>query len=794
MSFRISKSRTKRSKQRSKTEAQEAGRGTLTRAVNLAIIGAMWLFVMVLLHGGQPVGYSNLAPGQRAPATVIAAADFTCLDLGRTQLKRQEAAESIPPVFAVDYRPLHAATRSLDKIYDRVIRLRANEDEPLTKAQFETAIADVIDLLELSVKPGDVLKLAPEGEEEELLEGIKEAITEAWKLGILSGEEKETAFHGVAARGRILIRQTEKGGTKEASLRDIMLPDEAVRTASALIRDRLPEQDFSDSLLSRLLDPWMVPNLVYDRGTTDKLREDEQKAVEPVVMSIREGTMLVERGKIATPQIVEQLRAHEIKLSGLQTVSERLLKIVGNGSLLLIALAVCGGLMRIIRPSMPQVRTSLVLLVLLSLVTLLPAKGIHYLSTSTRLIPPGLLEFILPLALAPLLTTLLIGGATAVVIGLWTSIASAVMLGNSFSVLTMGLIATVVSAYAARNVRKRSRVFKAGLWVGLASMVYAVSLAALNQPEPIIVVYQAAASLVSGMLCALIAMLLVPLFELLFSITTDITLLEYSDLGNPILQRLAKEAPGTYHHSLMVSDLGRAAAAEIGANELQVRVCAYFHDIGKLTKPEFFSENQQFCDNPHDDLAPSMSTLVIIAHVKEGVTMARQHKLPRPIIEGIERHHGTSLISFFYHRAKQQQDTGSSSTARTNGRKLNEGDFRYEGPKPATREQGILLLADSVEAASRSMSKPTANRIETLVEDIVSSRVRDGQLDECGLTFAELSIIKRSFVFSLTSMLHGRIEYPQDENRDKQSSDTTPGESGKPSKADPTSHAQRATA
>ena len=262
-------------------------------------------------------------------------------------------------------------------------------------------------------------------------------------------------------------------------------------------------------------------------------------------------------------------------------------------------------------------------------------------------------------------------------------------------------------------------------------------------------------------------MLLIPLFEQLFKITTDITLLELSDLSHPLLQSLAINAPGTYHHSLMTASLAQNAAEKIGANGLMLRVFAYFHDIGKLVKPGFFSENIQFVENPHDDLSPSMSTLVIISHIKEGITLAKKYKLPKAIIEGIRQHHGTSLVSVFYHRAKSLQEKEGATIASS----VNEEDFRYEGPRPQNREMAILMLADSCEAASRSLDKPNPVRITHLINDIFDSRLRDGQLDNCNLTLIELSQIKQSFIFTLTNMLHGRVAYPKDENHRKESTE-----------------------
>jgi len=309
-----------------------------------------------------------------------------------------------------------------------------------------------------------------------------------------------------------------------------------------------------------------------------------------------------------------------------------------------------------------------------------------------------------------------------------------------------------------RRVRKRSQVMRAGLAVGLLKGALALSMAAMNQHQPGIFLTQAGTAVLSGVLAALLALLLLPLVEWLFQHVTNISLLELTDMSHPLLQRLALEAPGTYHHSLMVGAIGQAAANRIGANGLLVSVCAYFHDIGKLAKPEFFSENQHGGENPHDGLAPSMSALVIQSHVKEGITLAKRYKLPRTVCNGIRTHHGTTLTSYFYQVARQAlKEAGMAEDSGL------EHSFRYDGPKPWTREQAILMLADTVEAASRSLDKPTPNRIAEQVESLMREKLLDGQLDLCPLTLEDLHEIQNSFVFALANILHGRNPYPRED-------------------------------
>jgi hypothetical protein len=277
---------------------------------------------------------------------------------------------------------------------------------------------------------------------------------------------------------------------------------------------------------------------------------------------------------------------------------------------------------------------------------------------------------------------------------------------------------------------------------------------------------QSAFAIGNGILTATIVGGILPILEHLFQITTDISWLEASDLNHPLLRRMTIEAPGTYHHSLVVANLAESAAEAIGANATLCRVCSYFHDVGKLVKPDYYTENMNFERNPHDDLAPTMSALIIIAHVKEGVDLALKHGLNRRIVDIIQEHHGTSLVYYFYKRALQQQED-----ARIGGKIMNlrEGDvpevreetFRYSGPKPQTKESAIISLADMVESASRSLEKPTPQKIEQLVTELIGQRIADGQLVECDLTLADLNMIAERFRFTLMTMLHTRIAYPK---------------------------------
>lgn len=296
----------------------------------------------------------------------------------------------------------------------------------------------------------------------------------------------------------------------------------------------------------------------------------------------------------------------------------------------------------------------------------------------------------------------------------------------------------------------------------------------------------APALILTGILTATIAGSLLPLLEAIFRITTTVSWLELGDLNHPLLRRMTLEAPGTYHHSLMVANLAESAAAAIGANATICRVCSLYHDIGKLNKPEYYIENTNGEENPHDDLTPSMSALVVIAHVKDGVDLALKHKLNHEIIDVIQQHHGNSLIYFFYRRALDQQEEIRKLVAEGKASpeevpEVPESSYRYAGPKPDFNESAIISLADAVESASRSLSKPTPAKIEALVEDIIRSRVRDGQLDDCDLTMSDLKAIRDSFTKTLRTALHRRIPYPDE----KDGKDSRPKDETKSTRREP---------
>ncbi|MEI7686447.1 MAG: HDIG domain-containing metalloprotein [Planctomycetota bacterium] len=362
---------------------------------------------------------------------------------------------------------------------------------------------------------------------------------------------------------------------------------------------------------------------------------------------------------------------------------------------------------------------------------------------------------ILPLTMTAMILTLAYNPQFALMMAFSLVLAMAVILGHGlahFLIHTGGLATAILLL---RNVRTRMQLVKVATVAGLAfaSMTFASGLLA-NQPCPLIL-GDALRHCVWGSLAGFLLTGLLPVVERSFGIVTDIRLLELADGSHPLLQELVKRAPGTYTHSITVATLAESAAEAVDANPLLVRVGSYFHDIGKMLKPHYFVENQSG-ENRHDALEPALSTLVIIGHVKDGLALAEEYRLPSPIVDFIAQHHGTTLVEYFYREAlKLQQQAGLANTDL-------EACFRYPGPKPLTKEIGLVMLADAVESTSRSLANPTPASLQKLVHDLLMKRLLDGQFEECGLTLTELHRIEESLSKSLTALFHARIKYPDD--------------------------------
>jgi cyclic-di-AMP phosphodiesterase PgpH len=364
---------------------------------------------------------------------------------------------------------------------------------------------------------------------------------------------------------------------------------------------------------------------------------------------------------------------------------------------------------------------------------------------------PEVSHYYIPIASFAMLTMLLLNDLQITfLMAFIASMIVTLMTGGNITFMLTFFLGGLTGAYAVKDARTRSRLLTAGAYVSLMQVLCHLLLnPVINKVEFMTILKPL---LLNGIVCIAVVAFTLRIFETIFGEITNFSLLELSDASNQrLLKRMIVEAPGTYHHSLIVSNLAEAAADAIGAHGLLARVGSYYHDIGKLVKPEYFTENQLMAGNKHDDLEPSMSRLVILNHVKEGIELARKHRLNQKIVDFIPQHHGTALIFYFYQRALEE----------AGGEKIDEENYRYPGPKPQTRETAIVLLADSVEGATRALDEHTPARIQEVVRKVINNKFIDGQLDECNLTLKDIEVIASTFTRVLTAMYHGRVKYPE---------------------------------
>ncbi|MCX5705233.1 MAG: HDIG domain-containing protein [Candidatus Omnitrophica bacterium] len=360
--------------------------------------------------------------------------------------------------------------------------------------------------------------------------------------------------------------------------------------------------------------------------------------------------------------------------------------------------------------------------------------------------------FVIPFTLAPMLATLLfLDLDIARFIAVAGGISVAFIPNAPFMVLPFFIVNGILSSYFVYKARKRSTIIKSGAAIGLAQVLTLIFIERfwIGTPDRYLILF------LNGLITAIVVLGVLPIFEYLFKTVTNISLLELADSNHPLLQRMILEAPGTYHHSLVVGNLSDAACKEIGANNLLARVGAYYHDIGKIEKAEYFSENQIIAQNKHDTLSPDMSKLIIMNHVKNGVELAKKYRITPSLIGFIQQHHGNSLVYYFYRRAIESLEEDST---------IKEEGFRYPGPKPSTKETAIVLLADSVEAATRALKDPTVAKIEEVVHKVINNKFIDGQLDECDLKLKDIERISAVFIRILGAIYHSRIPYGDDKN------------------------------
>jgi putative nucleotidyltransferase with HDIG domain len=581
---------------------------------------------------------------------------------------------------------------------------------------------------------------------------------------------KSVFLKGVVGNRMMLMNQLERGGIilheintqKEITVTDF---DRFYDLQGAVSIIKSQGETLSETMSSPELAPVSIilaktlikPNLTFNQRETERRKDLARKSVKPTYFQIKKGEMLVREGERIGP-------AHLLKLSG-DIRSQSRAEMIGRIPAMAILIGLFFSILYMVglrdatsfredgRGLLFVSATLLAMFLFIWVYTFVAeevARGFHFLT-------PAALLFAMPVACGAMLISIFQGINVAVIFSLIISVLASLITGGKVELFVYFFISSLVAAFGVRYCNERGILIKTGLKVGLIHIVLSLSIGMIYGSFYTIESFVAAASgFTGGILIGVIATGILPLIEMSFGFTTDIKLLELGNLDQPLLRELMVQAPGTYHHSVIISNMVEATAKAVKANPLLAKVSAYYHDIGKMKKPLYFIENQMRGENKHEKLAPSMSSLILISHAKDGVELAKRHKLGKEITDIIQQHHGTSLITYFYKKAEDM-------TVKKGGKSavVKEEDFRYPGPKPQTKEAGLVMLADIVEAASRSLIDPTPSRVKGMVQKIMNKVFSDGQLDECELTLKDLHQIARSFNKTLSGIFHYRVEYPE---------------------------------
>jgi hypothetical protein len=724
----------------------------------LLLITAFSLTLLII--PSQQFIVAKYKPGDIATSDIRATQDYLLEDISLTEKKRSEAEAAAPVVYNYNAGAPLALSRRLEKAL-LIIREVQQRSEAVTADSIRRDLSSVL-MLDLSAE--EAAALAGVKSDRTLSAEVSRVFGILYRQKIVTDKKSFTAdrSHG------LLVTDLETKREVAAGDYSLYMDMADVRNAFAGIKFISGGASRDSAVIKGLLSRMITPSLTFDREATEQLKHEAWSAVRPVLFQLKRGEMIVRVG-----ERVSQEQAMKLEKIFESRGTNRVFMVIGILGLVMVLFYFP---YRFARKNIRKFNPSNKDLLLLSLLTLgnfLVLKIASAVSTAMGGLFPYIdttnYYYLFPFAASAIMVRIILNSEVALVYCAICAPLLGIMFNNSLQVVIYALLGGIVGAHGVRQCKDRGTIYTAGLKVSVVNVAMAASFQIFSDSAfTMQTVYCLVFALAGGILNAAFVTGAIPLVELLFHYTTDIKLLELANLNSPILRELMIRAPGTYHHSVVVGNLVEAGAEAINANPLLARVAAYYHDVGKISKPHYFIENVRGGDNRHDKLSPSMSALILISHVKEGAELARESRLGQAIIDIIRQSHGTSLITFFYQKAKVLAGSEAQS--------IDERDFRYPGPKPQTREAGLVLLADCVEAASRTLSDPTAARIQGMVQKIVNNIFIDGQLDECELTLKNLHEIARSFNRILAGIYHHRIDYPEPAYKEKGSGGRRTGE------------------
>ena len=693
-------------------------------------------------------------------------------DKEATEAKRRQAVEKVLTVYDYDATLVDKINQHVKSAFDELRAVidtekkqsknasKQSKTDPTGNIKKKAYLHDLIlqkkedfeKKIGISVSEGAYKILEKEAFSHEVSNLISLILTKILKNGVVTNKE-------------LLLRETHKG----IILRDIVTKTEqdvrklkqyyGLDQAKTMVRivgqPLLKNHNYTlRNMIVDFTQRLIQPNITLNKSESEERKKKTAEEIKPALNKIKAGEMILREGERVTEAQLLKLKASPVRKKKAQI----LVSCVGS-ALIILCILMTAYILHIHHQSQSALKNNknllffATILITFFLIARLSESLVESLTLYSHFpISPSSVYYGIPLASGAMTICLFVGLEFAIPMAMLIAIGAAIIFQNRFDIFIYFLLNSSMAAYWTQSCRERKVFIKAGVKLGFMNVILATAIDAyvgdFSGSKPL---WDWAFAFMGGVGAGVVTAGIAPLVEIAFDYTTDIKLLELANLDQPILKRLMIEAPGTYHHSVIVGTMVEAAASEIGANPLLAKVCGYYHDIGKINKPLYFIENQTNGINKHDKLAPSMSSLILISHIKDGVEIAKKNKLGKVIVDTISQSHGTSLIRYFFEKAKQLRGEDA----------VNIDDFRYPGPKPQTREASLVMLADVVEAASRTLSNPTPSRIQGLVQNLINNIFSDGQLDDCELTLKDLHNIAKSFNKILDGIHHHRIEYPE---------------------------------
>ncbi|OQY52905.1 MAG: HD family phosphohydrolase [Desulfobacteraceae bacterium 4572_89] len=720
----------------------------------------MLIFITILFTASQAPEQNNISytyqVGDVAQRDIKAPKNFFIEDKEVTEARKIHVKDVIQTVYDFDSKLITNISSNIKASMEfarQLFETPGNEETPApdfaivlaTKPEFEKKLG-------IKISDGAYNILYKNKFSNDITNKITTIVDKILSNGIVANKDILLSEEGKGISLRTIESNKERDVT---TLKAFYGPDQAKAMVRIEGQPLLKKDNYNlSNLIVDICQQLLKPNITLNKNETEKRILEAQSKIKPILYQIKAGEMIVREGE----------RIDQIMLIKLNTLKEKVeekniyMSVTGTAMITCLLLLVGYYLFLKDHKRLKKDHNKHMVFLALGLILYLAfAKIAIYIARSFH--PDMIWEvasisfyMVVPVQAAAMISCLFLGFDIAVFFTLILTILASLVFGGSFLVFIFFFLSSISAAYWIKERQERKNFIVAGFKLAIFNAILAIALGfySFSQPDPVIMTKEVLFAFFGGLFAATLTLGFTPLIEILFNYTTAAKLQEFSSLDQPLIKKLMIEAPGTYNHSVIVATLAEAAASAIAANSLQAKVMGYYHDIGKLDKTMYFIENQADGKNRHDKLSPSMSALILIQHVKKGVEMARAYRLGNEIIQGIVQHHGTSLIKYFYNKSL---NSGNDN--------VNEADFRYPGPKPQTRETGIVMLADVAEASVRALERPTPARIKGRVKELINDIFADGQLEECELTLKDLHQIAKSFNNILTSIYHNRIEYPE---------------------------------